>query len=105
MVAPARSMKDLLPDNGPYRHNALQTSRDAAKTVMPYITEIQAIVLAEVRRAGGQGITDYELEQVLGNTSATLRSRRAELVGKGLIRDSGIKRRQNGSNRTVWVAA
>jgi hypothetical protein len=102
MVA-ATSMKDTLPD-GLFRHGDPQTSRDAAKIVMPYITEIQATVLAEVRSAGGQGMTDYELEQRLGNTSATLRSRRAELVGMGKVRDSGIKRKQNGSNRTVWIA-
>jgi hypothetical protein len=97
------SMKDLLPD-GLFRRGDPQTSRDAAKTVVPYITEIQATVLREVRDAGGQGMTDYELEQRLGNTSATLRSRRNELVKKELIRDSGMRRLQSGSNRTVWVA-
>ena len=99
----ARSMKDLLPD-GPYRPGGAETSRDAAKSIMPHISSIQAQVLAEVRRAGGQGITDYEMEQNLGNTSATLRSRRAELVAKNLIKDSGMRRRCAGSNRTVWVA-
>jgi hypothetical protein len=103
MVAPARSMKDTLPD-GLFSHNSPQTSREAAKIVVPYINEIQATVLAEVRKAGEHGITDYELENGLGNHSATLRSRRAELVAKGLVQNSGQRRKQNGSNRTVWVA-
>jgi hypothetical protein len=99
----ARSMKDTMPD-GLFAYKSPETSRQAAKSVVPYITKIQATVLAEVRDAGGQGMTDYELEQRLGNTSATLRSRRAELVAKELIRDSGVRRRCAGSNRIVWIA-
>jgi hypothetical protein len=97
------SMKGLLPDDL-FRRTDPQTSRDAAKTVVPYLNAIQATVLREVRDAGGQGMTDYELEQRLGNTSATMRSRRAELVAKGLIRNSGMLRRQAKTNRIVWVA-
>ena len=54
MVAPARSMKDTLTD-GMYRPSDPQASRDAAKIVVPYITEIQAKVLARVREAGKSG--------------------------------------------------
>src|SRR5262249_2268497 len=100
----ATSMKDILPDYGPARHSDPATSREAAKAVMPYITEIQGMVLAEVRRHGAHGITDYELETFLGSHASTLRSRRAELVEKGLVEDSGQRRKVNGSSRTVWIA-
>lgn len=99
-----RSMKDTLPDTGPFRHGDPRTSREAARQVAPHINDIQATVLAEVKRHGIAGITDYELETFLGGHGSTYRSRRAELVEKGLIKDSGQRRKVAGSNRTVWIA-
>jgi hypothetical protein len=98
-----QSMKDTLPD-GLFRHTDPLTSREAARRIAPHLTEIQADVLAAVKAAGTHGVTDYDLELHFNSRRSTYRTRRAELVVAGLICDSGERRHQDGSNRTVWVA-
>lgn len=91
-----------------HRRNDPDTSRDAARIMVDFsdITAIQAAVLAEIRKAGAAGLTDLELENNLGNRhGSTLRTRRSELVQKGLVRDKGERRILNGRNRIIWVAA
>lgn len=106
MVAAARSMKDLLPDDhGMSRRTDPQSSRDAAKIIVPVLTEIQAIVLREMKAAGAAGLTDYELDAIFDCHKSTYRSRRAELVIKGTIKDSGTTRVNDGTKRTVWIVA
>jgi hypothetical protein len=92
-----------LPGGGMYRPGGPDTSREAARSVTPHLTEIQGTVLAEFRRAGVNGMTDFDLETKLNSRRSTYRSRRAELVEAGLLKDSGMKRKQDGSNRTVWT--
>ena len=108
MVAPVRSMKDLYdPDaaRGLSRGSDPQSSRDAARIVVPRLNEIQAAVLSAVRQAGPAGMTDFELDAHFNCRKSTYRTRRAELVEKKLIVDSGIRRENEGTKRTVWVAA
>jgi predicted transcriptional regulator len=99
-------MNDTLPDDfGMSRRSDPQSSRDAARMVVPVLNEIQAMVLSEMRRAGDNGLTDYELDAIFDCRKSTYRSRRAELVEKGMIKDSGTRRENDGTNRTVWIAA
>ena len=107
MVAPARSMKDILPDDahGLFRGSDPQPSRDAACVIVPRLNEIQSQVLSAMRDAGSAGLTDFELDAKFNCKKSTYRTRRAELVEKALIRDSGFRRENEGTKRTVWVAA
>jgi hypothetical protein len=106
MVAPARSMKDILPDDahGLFRGSDPQSSREAARVIVPRLNEIQAHVLSAVRDAGPAGLTDFELDAKFNCKKSTYRTRRAELVEKALIRDSGMRRENDDTKRTVWVA-
>lgn len=105
MVAPARSMKDILPDDahGMYRGNDPQSSREAARMVMPRLNLIQSQVLAVMREAGNVGLTDWELDSKFNCRKSTYRSRRAELVEMGVLKDSGTRRENDGTKRTVWM--
>ena len=101
-----RSMKDTLPDTVfSARWSDPKTSREAAARVQPHITAIQTTVLGHVKAAGLNGLTDYELQVAMDDHGSTARSRRAELVKLKLVKDSGLKRKHEGTNRTVWIAA
>jgi hypothetical protein len=108
------SIKDLLGDTPfPEMKSPAQltrradpaTSFAAASSVVKKLRPIQEKVLAELRAAGAAGLTDLELEERCGSHGSTFRTRRSELVDAGLVRDSGVKRHQAGSNRIVWVAS
>jgi hypothetical protein len=99
-------MKDTLPDDphGLFRGSDPTPSRDAARMIVPALNQIQAQVLSAMRDAGSHGLTDFELDATFNCKKSTFRSRRAELVEKGMIRDSGQRRENDGTKRTVWVA-
>jgi len=83
-----------------YRHTDPDTSRiylSADRT-----TQIQRDILNYMRRYPG-GVTDMDIQNFFGNHGATYRTRRKELVDKGLITDSGIRMRQEGRRRILWV--
>lgn len=51
------------------------------------------------------GCTDEEMQLALKMNPSTQRPRRGELVGMGLVKDSGRTRRtRSGRRATVWVA-
>jgi hypothetical protein len=58
----------------------------------------------ELVKAGTNGMTDFELEEIFGNHGSTYRTRRSELTEQGLIIDTGRTRVQRGRNRIVWAA-
>ena len=85
------------------RRDDMDTSRDAAEEVTPHIRELQIKVL-EFAREHGAGFTDVDLNQHFGTTSSTYRTRRSELVDKGLIEDTGDRVALGGRGRrhALW---
>ena len=82
-----------------YRRTDPITSRQAAEDVMDKITDIQQKVLDYALDRGYLGFTDEQMNVYFQTHKSTYRSRRAELVKKGLIVDSGTTR----DKMTVWV--
>ena len=81
------------------------TSHDAAQSIAP---RIRALQMAVLRFAVGAGrFTDPDMNAFFGVTSSTYRTRRAELVERGMIRDTGERRSLNGESgrrHAVWEA-
>lgn len=90
------------PTRGMHRSDGHDTSREAAQAVLGKKTALQRIVLAKFLEAGERGLTLYELEDLCNDHSSTMRTRCSELVGQGLLIDSGTKRVVNGRKRKVW---
>jgi hypothetical protein len=85
------------------RHS--ETSRGAAVDIRPDANRLRMLVLEALRRAGDAGMTDEEIQDALNMAGSTERPRRGELVGRGFVRDSGIKRAvRSGKPATVWVS-
>lgn len=85
------------------RNTDPDTSHEAAEAIAPRIAQVQAAVLRFAALCGGRGFTDLDLNAHFASGSSTYRSRRAELVGLGLVEDSGI-RTGNGKGRkhALW---
>jgi hypothetical protein len=85
------------------RHSA--TSQAAAEEIAPRAGTLRAAVLATLQHAI-DGLTDEQMQDMLGMGASTQRPRRVELVQAGLVRDSGRTRlTRSGRKATVWVAA
>ena len=81
-----------------------RTSREAAASVIPSTPNLRARVLTLLRRTPA-GLTDEEIQTVLGMNPSTQRPRRIELERMGLVFDSGRRRAtQSGRMATVWYA-
>jgi len=97
----------MMMDFNPYQHDLFTkyrrtdpvTSRQAAEGVMDKITDIQQKVLDYALDRGSLGFTDEQMNNYFQTHKSTYRSRRAELVKKGLIVDAGTTR----DKMTVWV--
>lgn len=77
------------------------TSHEAArKFTAKKLTEVQeqVLLLFKTRRE----LTDWELEQAFNFSGSTHRTRRSELVERGLVRNSGRRKFQANSNRIIW---
>lgn len=88
------------PDEGLVRHDAADTSRDAALRV-PANTQ-RAKVLTFLNEHGPS--TDPEIADALGLSPNSERPRRVELVSGGYVVDSGLRREHHGSPHIVWAA-
>lgn len=96
------SMKDSIADySHMYQGNAPDTSRLAAARIHSRVSHIQERILVFLKNCPA-GATDYDIQQAFDDHSSTFRSRRAELVNMGRVRDSGARKTQNGSKRIVW---
>lgn len=81
------------------------TSIEAAESMVPECATLRRAVLAAVRAAGEDGLTDEEVQDRLAMSGSTQRPRRRELEKAGLVRDSGRTRQtRSGRNAVVWVA-
>ncbi len=87
----------------PYqRHSA--TSREAAELAVPLSGKYRLKVLLHLQSRGEEGSTDEEMQLALEMNPSTQRPRRGELVTKGLVRDSGVRRKtRTGRAAVVWV--
>jgi len=95
-------LAQALTDNAATAHTRStdpRTSRDAAPTKLSFS---QKRVLRSFKHRGP--LTDLQLSEGLrGIMSASgVRSRRAELVRQGLVRDTGKTRHHNNRKHTVW---
>lgn len=81
------------------------TSREAAEAIAPKLGRLQRMALNAIRARGVNGLTAEELADVLGVDRASIQPRSSELRRKGLVVDSGARRRNASSGRSAicWV--
>jgi len=86
-----------------FRRDAKDTSVEAAESIAPSVPKIASIVYEYAAMRGTQGFTDEEMNQYFETHKSSYRARRAELVDRGLIEDSGLRvKGPNGRNMIVW---
>lgn len=86
-------------------HRGIDTSISAAQSIELSVGHLQRIALRAIRRAGARGLTTNELVSRVAIHRDSIQPRTSELRERGLIRDSGARRRNpNGINAIVWVA-
>jgi len=85
-----------------HRRHDHDTSIEAAIAIAPKLNEIQQQVLAFARNQP-DGFTDVDLNKFFNCTGSTFRTRRAELVAKGLIINSWKRERIHGRSHIVWI--
>jgi hypothetical protein len=86
-----------------FRKDAKDTSVEAAQSIMLALPNIEAAVYEYAAMRGTRGFTDDEMNDHFETHKSTYRARRATLVDKGLIEDSGLRvKSPNGRNMTVW---
>ena len=84
-----------------YRRTSPDTSREAAAKVTPHLSAIQEKVLLFLYNCPA-GATDLDIQRHFEDDGSTYRSRRADLVRMGRVKDSGRKRVQDDTKRIVW---
>lgn len=87
---------------GKARSDAPETSRAAARGVMPRSGTQRWAVFAELFNAGNDGLTDLEIQQRLRMSPSSERPRRGELVDGGLVESLRKSRTHDGQEWTVW---
>jgi len=89
------------------RHSDPHTSHDAARSLSPdKLRDSQKAVLGHFRKFGPMTDTDL-VNMYVGppQSRSGLRTRRSELAGRGLIEDTGARKRlPTGRNAIVWRA-
>jgi hypothetical protein len=86
------------------RNTDPDTSHMAADEVSPHVRDLQLKVLAYAADRGLGGFIDPDMNEDFGVTSSTYRTRRSELVAKGMIEDTGERLAIGGAGRkpAVW---
>lgn len=92
------------PQEAHARHTDPDTSHEAAEAISPRLRELQALVLAYAY-ANPSGFIDPEMNVHFETHSSTYRTRRSELVDKGMIEDTGAREQIDGKGRRfiVWA--
>lgn len=81
-----------------------ETGREAANDMLSKCGRLQQLALSAIRAAGQDGHTADELAAALGLDRWTIQPRTSELKAKGLIVDSGLRRRNvTGKRAVVWT--
>lgn len=87
-------------------HRGVDTSMAAAEALAPKLGRLQRMTEAAIRDAGDSGLTADEVAARLKMDRWSVQPRTSELRRKGIIRDSGQRRRNiTGKAAIVWVAA
>lgn len=87
-------------------HRGVDTSVAAAEAVADYLPALQSLVYRTIVAAGADGLTADELAERVGYARWSVQPRTTELKLKGLIVDSGVRRRNStGKQAIVWVTA
>lgn len=107
ILAPVESPSpygDKLPSRvgAPYQRHS-ETSREAAAAIAPKVGKLQASVLAYIKAHPRS--TDAQIIAGMDRGANSIRPRRIELQGLGLIRQDGVVVQSNGRKAAVWVAA
>jgi hypothetical protein len=85
-----------------YRATDPDTSRLAASHFNAQrITEIQRAILAYML-GYPSGVTDLDIQRHFNDMGSTYRTRRAELVAQGRVKDSGRRMTQQARKRILW---
>lgn len=86
-------------------HRNIDTSVAAANELAPKLGRLQKMAETAIRAAGPRGLTADELAEQLEMDRYSIQPRTSELRRKGVIRDSG-RRRKNASGKMaiVWIA-
>lgn len=81
------------------------TSHDAACSMLAAAGTDEGRVFRFIRQRGTRGATDEEVELALKMRANNSRARRRGLVLRGVVADSGVRRRTNsGRSAIVWTA-
>ena len=95
-----------------FRASDPETSRDAAALASLTAPTVRQRALAALRAAGADGLTDFELAEIVGRQQTSAGVRRKELERAGLVvvllgADGRPVRRSTPSGATalVWIAA
>ena len=85
-------------------HRGVDTSIAAADAIAPKLGRLQRLAETTIRAAGFEGLTADELAARLDMERWSIQPRTTELSRKGIIRDSGRRRRNiTGKAAIVWV--
>jgi hypothetical protein len=85
-------------------HRGVETSIAAADAVAPSLGGLQRLVLDAIKGRGSAGLTADECAALVGLDRWSVQPRTSELRRKGLIADSGLRRRnETRKNAIVWT--
>lgn len=105
-MSETRDMFDAPSSRGMARRTDPTTSHEAAVSIAAELPELEARVLAALRRRGDEGATTHELAELLGISLVTVSPRLRPLATKKLVVDSGVKRTgASGRRSIVWKVA
>lgn len=90
-----------------YHAHGPETSREAVESIEDQLGPIQQEVLKAFEEAGENGLADFQLADIYPHRAySTYRSRRVELMQKGILVDTGRRIVNLGNRRhVVWALA
>jgi hypothetical protein len=82
-----------------------ETGREAAEAMAPKFGRLQGMVRDAITARGAEGLTPEEAADLYEMNRVSLQPRFSELRAKGMIVDSGLRRRNGSSGKraVVWV--
>jgi hypothetical protein len=94
----------IYPDAAWFKGEA-ETGREAAEAIAPKLGYLQNLVRDAIASRGPNGLTPEEAVDECGKDRVSLQPRFSELKAKGVIVDSGLRRRNGSSGKraVVWV--
>ena len=93
------------PEPGPVRHDAPDTSHEAAEAIAPCRGKLCRRLLAYVQSRGLEGTTNEEAAIALRLRTSSQTARMHELMSASLVVDSSARRKTTaGRSAIVWVS-